>query len=72
VIHSIARVSSEIIEVGFDYMLEIVRSEGHGLLEGFSVIFKTEMNFSVCEITPRTNKFHLMLILGFNLNLVVS
>ena len=71
-IHSLVRVSSEIIEVGFDYMLEILKREGHGSLEGFSSVFKFKRNFPVCESTPRTNKFRLMLILEFNLNLVVS
>jgi hypothetical protein len=53
-------------------MLEIVKSEGHGLLEGFSNVFKAKSNFTVCDSTPRKNKCHLMLILGFDLNLIVS
>jgi hypothetical protein len=72
VIHSLTRVSNEIIKVGFDYILVIVKREGHGLLEGYSGVFKIERNFLVCKSTPRTNKCHIMLILRFNMNLVVS
>jgi hypothetical protein len=72
VIHSLVRMSSEIFKVSFDYMLEIMKHEVHGSLEGCSDVFNAERNFSVCESTPRTNKCHLMLILGFNMNLVVS
>jgi hypothetical protein len=72
VIHSLEIVRSKIIEVSFDYILEIVKSEGHVSLEGFSDVFKAERHYSVCESTPMTNKFHLMLILRFDLNLIVS
>ena len=72
VIHSFVRVSSEIIDICFDYMLEIMKHEVHSSLEGRSIIFKAERHFLVCKSTPRTNKCHLMLILGLNLNLVVS
>jgi hypothetical protein len=39
-IHSLARVSSKIIEVSFDYVFEIMKSESHGSLEGCSDIFQ--------------------------------
>jgi hypothetical protein len=68
----VGRVRSQIIEVSFNYVLEIMKGEGHGLLEGFFDIFKEKRHFPVYERTPRTNKFHLMLILGFDLNLTVS
>jgi hypothetical protein len=71
VIHCLIGVSNKIVKIGFDYMLEIVKCEGHGTLEGCSDVFKAERNHLVCESTPRPNKFHLMLILGFNLNLVI-
>jgi hypothetical protein len=45
VIHSLARLSREIIKVSFDYSLEIVKSEGHGSLEGFFDVFKAEKAF---------------------------
>jgi hypothetical protein len=71
VIHSLTGVSSEIVEIGFDYMLEIVKCEGHSSLEGFSDVLKAERHLPVCECTPRENKCHLMLVLGLNLNLVI-
>jgi hypothetical protein len=52
-------------------MLEIVKTKGHGTLEGFSDIFKAERHFSVCKSTPWTNKCCLMLILDFDLNLII-
>jgi hypothetical protein len=71
VIHSLIRVSSEIVKIGFNYMLEIMKFEGHNSLEGCSDVLKAKRNFSVCECTPRKNKFCLMLVLGLNLNLVI-
>jgi hypothetical protein len=71
-IHSLARVSSKIIKVGFDYVLEIVKTENHGTLEGCSGIFKDERNFPVCKSTPRTYKLRLVLVLRFDLDLVIS
>jgi hypothetical protein len=53
-------------------MLKIVKHKGHGTLKGHSDIFKTEMHFSVCKGTPRTNKRHLVLILKFYLNLIIT
>jgi hypothetical protein len=70
-IHSLTRVSSEIVKIGFEYILEIMKCEGHSSLEGFSSGFKAERNFPVRESTPRTNKCCLMLVLGLNLNLVI-
>jgi hypothetical protein len=72
VIYFLARVSSEIIEVIFNNMFEIVKRKGHGMLEGFSNIIKDERNFSVCKITPRTNKWRLVFILRLYLNLIIS
>jgi hypothetical protein len=72
VIYSLARVSNEILEVRFDNMLEIVKIKGHDALEGCSNIFKDGRNFAVCKITQRKNKFHLVLILGFDLNFIIS
>jgi hypothetical protein len=34
VIHSLVRMSNAIMKISFDYMLEIVKGEGHGSLEG--------------------------------------
>jgi hypothetical protein len=70
-IHSITGVSSEIVEIGFDYMLEIVKHGGHSSLEGCFRIIKAKRHFPICECTPRTNKFRLMLVLGINLNFVI-
>ena len=72
VIHSLVRVSNKIIQVGFDYVFKIVKGESHGTLEGFSDVFKAERNFPVCKSTPRKNKCCLVLILGFDLNLIIS
>jgi hypothetical protein len=55
VIHSLVRVCSEIVEIGFEYVLKIMKCEGHSSLECLSYI----------------HKFHLMLVLGINLNLVI-
>jgi hypothetical protein len=52
-IHSLARVSSKIIQVGFDYVLEIVKNESHGMLEGCSSVFKEERNFSDMQKYPK-------------------
>jgi hypothetical protein len=71
VIHSLTRVSSDIVEIGFDYMLQIMKCEGHSSLEDFSGILKVERYLPVCECTPRKNKCHLMLVLGINLNLAI-
>ena len=71
-IHFLARVSSNIIKVGFDYVLDIVKRESHGMLEGCSKIFKAERHFPVCKSTPRTYKCRLMLVLRFDLDLVIA
>jgi hypothetical protein len=72
VIHSLTRVSNKIVKISLDYMFKIVECEGHSRLEGCSGVFKDERHLLVCESTPRTNKFHLVLILVFNLNLVIT
>jgi hypothetical protein len=55
-----------------DYVLEIVKSESHGMLEDCSGVFKAERHFSICKSTPRTYKCCLVLILRFDLDLVIS
>ena len=62
-IHSLMGVSSEIVEISFNYILKIVKCEGHSSLEGYSSVLKSERNFSVCKYTLRTNKLCLMLVL---------
>jgi hypothetical protein len=47
VIYSLERVSNKIIDTRFDNMLEIIKSKGHGSLEGFSNVFKVERYFPV-------------------------
>jgi hypothetical protein len=47
VIHSLTGVSSEIVEIGFDYMLEIVKLKGHISLGCFSDVLKAERHLSV-------------------------
>ena len=71
-IYSLARVNGEIIKISFDNMFEIVKNKGHGTLEGCSSMFKAEINFLVFKSNPRKNKCCLMLILGFDLNLIIS
>jgi hypothetical protein len=71
-IHSLARVNNNIIEIGFDYVLEIVKHEGHSSLEGDFDIFKAERHLRYAKVPQRTNKCHLMLILGLDLDLVLS
>ena len=70
-IHSLVRVSINIIKVGFDYVLDIIKREIHGSLEGCSGVFKAERHFSICKSTPRTYKCHLVLVLRFDLDLVI-
>jgi hypothetical protein len=53
-------------------VLKIMKHKGHGVLEGFSSAFNNEIFFLVCKGTPRKNKCHLMLILRFNLNLIIT
>jgi hypothetical protein len=50
-IHPLVGVSIEIIKVGLDYVLNIMKSESYGTLEGFSGIFKDERHFLVCKST---------------------
>jgi hypothetical protein len=71
-IHSLARVSNKIIQVGFDYVLKIVKGECHGTLEGCSSVFKSERHFLVCKSTPRTYKCHLVFFLRFDLDSVIA
>jgi hypothetical protein len=72
VIGSLARVRRNIIKLSFNYVLKIMKHEIHGTLKGCFGIFKAERHLPVCKITPSTNKCHLVLILGFNLNLIIS
>jgi hypothetical protein len=72
VFHSLTRVISKIIKISFNYIVKIMECEGHSMLEGYFGFFKAEMHLTVCESTQRTNTCHLMLILGFNLNLVIT
>jgi hypothetical protein len=71
-IHTLVRVSSKIIKVGFNYVLDIMKSECHGALEGCFGVFKAKRHFPVCKITPRTYKCCLVLVLRFDLDLVIS
>jgi hypothetical protein len=71
-IHSLVRVSSKIIEVIFDYVFEIMKNESHGSLEGCSGIFQAERHFSICKCAPRTYECYLMLVFGFDLDLVIA
>jgi hypothetical protein len=45
--HSLATVRSNIIEVSFDYVFEIMKREIHGSLEGCSSVFQDESHFQV-------------------------
>jgi len=71
-IHSLARVSNKIIEVSFDYVFEIMKTKSHGSLEGLSSIFQAERHFLVCKRAPRTYECHLILVFGFDLDLVIA
>jgi hypothetical protein len=63
---------SKIVEISFDNVLEIVKRKRSWIVGRFLDVFKAERNFSVCKSTPRKNKCRLMLILGFDMNLIVS
>ena len=66
------RMSSKIINISLNNLLNIMECIRHGLLESGSNIFKAEGNFLVSEGTPRTNERNPMLIFGFDLDLVVA
>src|SRR5713226_2157724 len=70
--HPHARMSSEVIQKYFDNGLEIMENQGHCPLKRSSGIFKAERHFSIRKYSPRKNKCGLMLVLGFNLNLIIS
>jgi hypothetical protein len=53
-------------------VFEVVKSEQHGPLEGGARIIHAKRHLTIREGTPRTNKSHFMLVLGFDLNLIVS
>ena len=65
------RMSSKIIKINLDNLLEIMECVRHGPLKSGSNIFKAEGHFLIGEGTPRTNESCLMLIFGFDLDLVV-
>ena len=49
-----------------------MEDQGHSLLKCGSDVFKAERHLSICKGTPRTNKCSFMLVLGFDLDLIVS
>jgi hypothetical protein len=66
------RMRNKIIKISLDDILNIMECIRHGPLESGSSIFKAEGHFLVSEGTPRTNESRLMLIFGFDLDLVVA
>ena len=60
------------IQKHFNNHFKIVKDQGHGPLKRSFDVFKVEGNLSICKITPRTNKCGIVLILGLNLNLIIS
>ena len=69
--HPHARMSSKVIQKYFNNGLEIVENQGHRPLKCSSSIFKAERHFSIRKCSPRTNKCGLVLVLGFNLDLII-
>ena len=49
-----------------------MEDQGHSPLKSGSDILKAKRHLPICKGSPRTNKGHLMLVLGFDLYLVVS
>ena len=49
-----------------------MEDQGHSPLKSGSDIFKAERHLPICKGTPRTNKCSFMLVLGFDLDLIVS
>jgi hypothetical protein len=45
--HSLVRVSSNIINVRFNYVLKIMKHKNHGMLKGFFGIFKDDKHLPV-------------------------
>ena len=70
--HPHARMSSEVIQKYFNNGLEIVENQVHCPLKRSSGVFKAERHFSIRKCSSRTNKCCLMLVLGLNLNLIIS
>ena len=70
--HSQTRMSSKIIQIHFDNYFEIMKIQGHSLLKGGSRIFNTERILLIFKRTPRKNKCSFMLIVGFDMNLIIS
>jgi hypothetical protein len=69
---SFVRVSSEVIQVRLNYMFEVMERKFHSLLKICFDVFKAERHIPICKCIPMTNKFHLTLILRFNLDLIVA
>ena len=66
------RMRSKIIKISLNDLLNIMECIRHGPLESGSNIFKSEGHFLVSQGTPRTNESRLILIFGFDLDLVVA
>ena len=70
--HSHTTMSSKVIQKDFNNRFEIIKDQGHGPLKSSSTILKAKRDFLICKSSPRTNKCSFMLILGFDLNLIIS
>ena len=65
------RMSSKIIKIRLNNLLNIMECIRHGPLESGSNIFKAERHFLISEGAPRANEGGLVLIFGLDLDLII-
>ena len=64
--------SWKVIQVRLNDVTNVMESVGHRSLECGPDILQAKREFLICEGTPRTDKSHLVLISGENVNLIIS
>ena len=72
VIDPLTRMCLQIIKVGFDNGLNIMKGKIHYPLKGCPNIFQSKGHFFVREGIPRENESGFMLVFRFYLNLIIS
>ena len=64
--------SGEIVQVGEDDLIQIMKNVCHGLLECRIGIVEAKRHDTICESTPRGNECSFILIYWVYLNLVIA
>jgi hypothetical protein len=72
VLSALFGVSSEIIQVGKNYLSQIMENVRHGALESGSCILEAERHDTIHKSAPRGSECGFVLIEWVNLNLVVA